>query len=252
MKRIIFYATALACMAVACNSVEDPTVPVQYGEISVSLGEPDLEVITKAALPDDTDNYTVRVFNSSDAQQGTDVLFKDFQPMKLPLGTYYVTAENCTEAEAEEGNGRMRLFGESSPVVLTETALSQSAEVLCTVANARVAVAYDAKVAGNFDNLTVTVKGKEGRQVTFPETEAGVETESWFNPQTISYTISGTFKQTGATVSASGEYTLAAKNNIKLFVQIKLDNGQVLAPVITINKEYDSSTDVPAVVNPYN
>ncbi len=249
MKKIIFCAAALACMAVACNSVKENTAPVQYGEISVSLGEPDLEVITKAAQPDDTPNYTVRVFNDAGVQQGSDVLFGTFQPMKLPLGTYYVTAENCTEAEAEEGNGVMRLFGESNRVTLTANALSQSAEVKCQVANARVSVAFDENVEGKFENLTVTVKGANGREVSFTEAQAGAD--SWFNPQDITYTISGTFIQTGKAVTANGDYSLQAKNNIVLTVKINLDNGQIIAPSIIVDKSFDSQSNVNTEINPY-
>ncbi len=260
MKKIIFCALGVALIAVACNSVKEDTAPVQYGEISVSLGDPELEVITKAftALDPESDeaaSYIVRVFNSADdVQQGTDATYKDFQPMKLPLGTYYVSAENCTPAQAEEGDGVMRIAGDCKdvPVVLTSDNLSQTATVNCSVANARVAVVFDESVSGLFDNLQVVITGEDGSRIkTVTEMEAGVEKELWFNPQTISYVISGTFKQLDKEITITGTRTLAAKNNIKLCVKVNLSNGQLL-PVIQVNKELDSPTDIPGEFNPYN
>ncbi len=251
MKNIFLCAIGLACMAVACNSVEEPTVPVQYGEIFVSLGEPDVEVVTKAAQPDDTDNYVVRVFDLEDQQQGADAVYKDFLPMKLPLGDYYVTAENCTETEAEENNGRMRLAGRSETITLSADNLSRTATVNCEVVNARVAVVFDGTVNGKFSDLKVTVTGENGRTVTFNETATAVETESWFNPQTVNYVISGTFTQLGKAIEVKGSRTLAAKNNIKLLVKLNTSSGQLM-PEITISKDIDSPVEVPGEFNPYN
>ncbi len=260
MKRNIFCALGVALIAVACNSVKEDTAPVQYGEISVSLGDPELEVITKAftALDPNSEEaaqYTVSVFNyDTNEQQGSAVSYKDFQPVKLPLGKYYVSAENCTPVQAEEGDGRMRIAGDCKdvPVVLTSENLSQTATVNCSVANARVAVAFDGSVSGLFDNLQVVVTGEDGNRVkTVAEMEAGVEKELWFNPQTISYVISGTFKQLDKLITINGTRTLAAKNNIKLCVKVNLSNGQLL-PVIQVDKELDSPTDVPGEFNPYN
>ena len=72
MKMNLFYATALAVFAVACNSerIDDP---VQYGELSVALsGTPEVEVITKSAetldpTSDLAKEYTVRILNSSNS-----------------------------------------------------------------------------------------------------------------------------------------------------------------------------------------
>ncbi len=260
MKRNIFCALGVALIAVACNSVKEDTAPVQYGEISVSLGDPELEVITKAftALDPESDEasqYVVRVFSyDTNEQQGIDATYKDFQPMKLPLGKYYVSAENCTPIEAEEGDGKMRIAGDSkdAPITLTSDNLSQTATVNCSVANARVAVVYDESVSGLFDNLQVVITGEDGSRVkTVAEMATGVEKEFWFNPQTISYVISGTFKQLNKVISIEGTRTLAAKNNIKLWVKVNLSNGQLL-PQIQIDKELDSPTDVPGLFNPYN
>ncbi len=254
MKKFFLYAIGFACMAVACNSIVEE-VPVQYGKISVSLGEPEIEVITKAEVlnPSSSDaaNYMVRIYNSADELQYENP-YSQFETKLLRLGTYYVTAENCTEAEAEsfDGNkGKVRIAGTSSDVVLDADHLSQTATVNCEVSNARVAVAFDESVSGKFTNLKVVLSGS--KTLTVNETEAGVETETWFRPQTLSYSISGNFTQLGKDVELTGTRVLAAKNNVKIVVKLNVSNGQLL-PEITIDSTIDDVQEIPGVFNPYN
>ncbi len=252
MKKIFLCAFGLACMAVACNSVKEDA-PAQYGEISVTLGEPDIEVVTKAAeelKPTDTEaaNYTVRIFNSSDEKQ-YEVKYSEFtSPYKLELGTYYVTAENCTEAAAESENV-MRLYGRSDNITLTADAISKKATVNCEVANSLVSVVFDQSVSGQFDDLKVELTGT--KTVTVAETAADVETKTWFNPQTISYKISGTFKQLNKYIELpSVQRTLEAKNYVKIVVKLNTSNGQLL-PEITVNTDIQDPTEVSGEFNPY-
>jgi hypothetical protein len=248
---------ALALMAVACSTEVKETL--QYGELSVALsGEPVIEALTKAPVAldpqsKDAENYTVRIFNDADAVQYEET-YAEFAAQRLQLGTYYVTAENCTEAEAEAGNGKMRLYGRSADVNLSAEALSQTAEVGCTVANAKVSVEFDSSVQGRFSGLQVTLAGgtTPDRSLTIAQTEAGVITETWFNPSSLTYTISGTFTGSGMTkpVEIVKTITLEAKNNIKLLVRVNLENGQ-LSPSITVDTDIDNLQETTEEFNPY-
>ncbi len=261
MKKRITYLITLACAAVSCDSFRIDG-PVQYGELSVSMGgEPTVDVVTKAGTPlsptePDAEKYTVRIFNSENAQQGDDKKFNEFtSPVKLPLGDYYVTAENCSESEAEAGYGQMRIAGSSGTVTLSAASLSQEASVNCSVTNARVAVKFDSSVEGRITDLKVVLTGgtTEGRSITVDKTEAGVVTETWFNPSTLSYSITGMFSAGGITkdVNISGKKELKAKNNVQIEVKVDLTNGQLI-PNITIDKTIDSqTTDLSGKFNPY-
>ncbi len=256
MKKNFLCVIGLACMAVACNSAIEQ--PVQYGEISVALGEPDVEVLTKADTPlspEEAADYMIRLYDSADNKKH-EALYSAFGTQTLALGTYYVTAENCSEAAAEsanEGKGRMRLYGRSGDVVLTAENLSQTATVECSVANARVAVVFDSSVEGKFsDDLEVVLTGTSGRSVTVAQTSSEVET--WFNPQNLNYTISGTFTQLDRkiTIANAEPIVLSAKSNIKLVVKLSTSNGQLLIPEIQVNTDINDPAEVPGEFTPYN
>ncbi len=152
MNKKLLCAISLAYMAVACNSLDKDAL-VQYGEISVALGGPKLEVTTKAETISPTSpeaaDYSVSLYDSA-GQLKYSAQYNEFGTRKLTLGTYYVTAENCTAAEAESANdnkGCMRLFGRSKDITLSSDKLTATATIDCTVANARVAVSIDSSVS---------------------------------------------------------------------------------------------------------
>lgn len=257
MKRTLIGAAFIALTAVACNTkIETPEV---YGELSVSLaGEPVVEVISKAVetleqTDPEAENYMVRIYDSADAEMYESV-YSAFETQRLALGTYYVTAENCTESEAEEGNGKMRLYGRSEDVTLTADQLVKTATVNCTVSNAKVSVQFDESVQGRFSALQVSLSGGTSRTsaITIAQTAAGVVTETWFNPSDLAYTITGTFTGSGMNkpVNVSRTIPLQARNNIILLVKVNLENGQLM-PSVTFDTQIDDPTEVPGEFNPY-
>ncbi len=256
MKKNFLCLIALAGIAVACNSVVDE--PLRYGEISVAVGEPEVEVITKAeTLDKDSDEaagYVVRVYDAENVQQGSDATYRDFQPVKLPLGTYYVTAENCAADADELGNGQMRLFGRSSDIVLSVENISQTATVDCEVVNAKVSVSFAESVnADNFEDLQVVLtRETPARTVTVPF--AAAVTEVWFDAGSdVNYSITGTFKSGtySKPVNMSGSFTLAAKDHVRIAVSVNLDNGQLIAPTITYDDSLNDPTTEENEFNPY-
>ncbi len=260
MKMKHTYLTPLAILAVACNSLgADPEL--QYGEITVSLGEPNVEVITKAETPAVN---TVVIYNDENAQMATGTGTKT-----LPFDTYYVTAESCSAAEAENGDGTMRLYGRSADVTLDASHLSQTATVNCTVANAKVTVKFDPSVSGRFNDgngnstLKVVLKGgtTANRTLTVNEKDltAGSDgskvKETWFNPSSLTYEITGTFNAGGVNKSVnlnnnSAPRALSAKDNIQILVKVSLSNGQ-LVPEITVDTTLNSQETINGEFNPY-
>lgn len=257
MKKCFSGVMAALLMAVACQT-EKMDSSLGYGTLDVTLtGESHFDVVLKSPQTlsaQEAADYNLSIFDKSDVLKYGPVKYRDFKAQVLPMGTYYVTAESCTVAEAEAGNGKMRLAGTSADVVLSPTSISQTAQVECTVANAKVVVVYDSSVSGMFDGLKVEIAGgtTAGRKVTVSETTAGQETETWFNPSSISYTIKGKFKPTGKDLTLSGTRTLSAKDNLRLLVKLNLENGEITAsPVIVVDVAVSQQVSVEEEFNPY-
>ncbi len=256
MKKNFLCVIGLACMAVACNSAVEE--PVQYGEISVAMGEPEVEVITKAEALDKTSDqakaYSVSVFEKGVADAKYTASYYDFATQKLPLGTYYVTAENCAADKDEVGNGQLRLMGQSPDITLSVENISQTATVNCEIVNAKVSVSFAETItAENFENLQVVLsRATPARTVTVPF--ASGATEVWFDADSdVSYSIIGTFKSGTYTkpVDMSGNFTLAAKNHVRIVVSVNLNNGQIVAPTITFDTNLNDPTTEDKEFNPY-
>lgn len=244
-------------LAVACQTEKmDPSTG--YGTLDIALsGDSSIDVVVKSQqlTPSEAAAYNVSVFDDNDVCKYGPVKYSAFEAQVLPMGTYYVTAESCTESEAESGRGKMRLAGKSADITLSPSAISQIARVECSVTNAKVTVAYDESISGMFTDLKVVLSGgtTSGRKVTVAETSAGVKTEVWFNPSSLTYTISGTFKPSGKVLTLSGSSrSLAAKDNISLLVKLNLDNGEISAsPEIVVDVAMKQEVPVEEEFNPY-
>lgn len=257
MKRIFLFAVAAFC-AVACDS-EKIDAPVRYGEIAVNLtGETILEVISKAELTaEEAASYNVSILNSEDEVVFGPVMYSEFQSARLPLGkTYNVFAESCTPDQAEslpDEFGQIRYAGESADITLTADDISQTADVICTVANAMVTVSFDSSVTGRFSNLKVTLASDADEDRVLTVAESASDKVAYFNPATVTYSITGTFNETGNEVNLGGSRTLSARNNLRLLVKVNLDNGQITgAPSITVDSSIDGMITIEEEYNPYN
>ena len=245
MKKI-FHLAIIAVLAAGCQTLD---IHQSMGSLSVSL-EPEVNVEVKACDENDTDNYTVSVTSAS-AVSGLPYksAFKDFKPLSLPMGTYTVSAENCTADEAVSGYGHKRLFG-TKDVTLSYENPNQNVNLDCVLVNSLISIIFDPSVAGVFNGLKVTVKSgtrsveiKEGDKVS----------EAWFNPAAISWTISGVSKATGKTVSQEGNRTLEARQNLKITVKVTYTDGMIsVTPGISIDSNILESTENKNDINPYN
>lgn len=246
MKKV-FHLAIIAALAAGCRTLD---MYQAMGSLSVSL-EPEVNVEVKACEENDKDNYIVSVTSASSVSGlPYQSAFKDFQPMNLPMGTYTVSAENCTADEAVSGYGHKRLFG-TKDVTLSYENPNQTVNLDCVLVNSLISIIFDPSVTGVFNDLKVTVKSgtrsvviKEGDKVS----------EAWFNPGAISWTISGVSKATGKTVSQEGKRTLDARQNLKITVKVTYSDGLISgSPVINIDSNISKLDENKKIdINPYN
>lgn len=246
MKKV-FHLAIIAALAAGCRTLD---MYQAMGSLSVSL-EPEVNVEVKACEENDKDNYIVSVTSASSVSGlPYQSAFKDFQPMNLPMGTYTVSAENCTADEAVSGYGHKRLFG-TKDVTLSYENPNQTVNLDCVLVNSLISIIFDPSVTGVFNDLKVTVQSgtrsvviKEGDKVS----------EAWFNPGAISWTISGVSKATGKTVSQEGKRTLDARQNLKITVKVTYSDGLISgSPVINIDSNISKLDENKKIdINPYN
>ena len=245
MKKV-FHLAIIAALAVGCRTLD---MYQAMGTLSVSL-EPEVNVQVKACEENDKDNYIVSVTSASSVSDlPYNSAFKDFKPLSLPMGTYTVSAENCTAAEAVSGYGHKRLFG-TKDVTLSYENPNQTVNLDCVLVNSLISIIFDPSVTGVFNDLKVTVQSgtrsvviKDGDKVS----------EAWFNPAAISWTISGVSKATGKTVSQEGNRTLEARQNLKITVKVTYSDGMIsVKPVISIDSNISTSEENKNDINPYN
>ena len=246
MKKV-FHLAIIAALAAGCQTLD---IHQSMGSLSVSL-EPEVNVEVKACDENAKENYIVSITSASSVSGlPYQSAFKDFQPMNLPMGTYTVSAENCTADEAVSGYGHKRLFG-TKDVTLSYENPNQTVNLDCVLVNSLISIIFDPSVTGVFNDLKVTVQSgtrsvviKEGDKVS----------EAWFNPGAISWTISGVSKATGKTVSQEGKRTLDARQNLKITVKVTYSDGLISgSPVINIDSNISKLDENKKIdINPYN
>ena len=246
MKKV-FHLAIIAALAAGCQTLD---IHQSMGSLSVSL-EPEVNVEVKACDENAKENYIVSITSASSVSGlPYKSAFKDFKPLSLPMGTYTVSAENCTAAEAVSGYGHKRLFG-SKDVTLSDENPNQTVNLDCVLVNSLISIIFDPSVTGVFNDLKVTVQSgtrsvviKEGDKVS----------EAWFNPGAISWTISGVSKATGKTVSQEGKRTLDARQNLKITVKVTYSDGLISgSPVINIDSNISKLDENKKIdINPYN
>lgn len=245
MKKV-FHLAIIAALAAGCQTLD---IHQSMGSLSVSL-EPEVNVEVKACDENETPKYIVSVTSAS-AVSGLlyQSAFKDFKPLSLPMGTYTVSAENCTADEAVSGYGHKRLFG-TKDVKLSYENPNQTVNLDCVLVNSLISIIFDPSVTGVFDDLKVTVKSGT-RSVEIKEGDA--VREAWFNPAKISWTISGVSNKTGKTVSQEGNRTLEARQNLKITVKVTYSDGMISGPPdISIDSEISEVKEHKNDINPYN
>ncbi len=251
MKMRISYLIACMFMALACESARvEPAV--RYGEISVGLSGLSADVSTKAS-----DTYNISLINAEDAGQNrTAVLAEGVQEsFVVRYGTYGLYAEDCTEKEAEEGNGRKRIAGKVEGIELSDAAPFHDINIDCSVSNAMVIVLFEDTVQEGGENLfrdlKVNLQSEEGRSLDILQDRVNTDIVTWFNPtETFTYTVSGIYIENGRDITRSFSRELNAKDCIRITVRLVVPSGGLL-PELSFDVDIISIESSTGTFNPY-
>ena len=150
MKKLLALA-GIALIAAACTNNDEPVQ--ECGQINLTLENstaPEIEVSTRTVTDlteTDAKDYNIQVLQNGNVKlESTNFLTFKNTTFIFPIGSgYTVTAESCTEEvgqSANDGVGQIRYFGTSAPFEVRTNEIS-NVKVTCTMANAKVSIAYD-------------------------------------------------------------------------------------------------------------
>ena len=152
MKRFLHIPLIAALLLSSCTKDESQ----DWGCFDLSLAAEvtmDEAVKSPEALPEEEyADYTIMLYKEGELLWET--TFDEFTAdvdnayRRVPAGEYVVYVENCTAAEAEEGDGRPRYTGSETFVVTAGR--TATASVVCSMANAKVTLAYAADFGQHF------------------------------------------------------------------------------------------------------
>lgn len=252
----IFFLTSLFAFA-ACTNEDTPLADEGTGEIRFAvIDTTDVEISTKSSLYFDEDD--IKEFRVS-LKRGNTPIFTNRRYGEI-AGTsftcsaspdYVLTAENCTEAEAEsaeKGWGQARVYGQEAFAVATGE--TKTVTVNCGLANSSVEVKFSDFVESIFPTYSIKVHATDApdRSLTFDESNH-LYRKAYFNVgetgRELSYTVNlpdpykGPYSGT-LTLYPSKSYTLSVSvigdtTNTTVTLGITVD-GTLLEEILLTEK----------------
>lgn len=243
-----FFTLALASLMLLSCSKDSIWNAQEQGQLSVTVEQgASIFVETKAA---NTGDFNLKIVKNGGEDVRYDDKVSEFTTMTLPTGTYTVSAENMTAAEAleaNEGRGAQRLADTLKNVTVSA---NQTTDITleCEMVNSKVSFAFDETFTSAFEientQITESSRGIEWSKNATLNTEI-----AFFNPGTLNYTI--TTKRAGANKTYTGQVEMAAKTWHKLTVKANVENGQLGDITVTVDDTVEEALgDI--TVNPYN
>lgn len=237
MKRLLAYAI----MILSAASCVQKLGPAGYGALQLSVSsdvETEVQTRTTAGPYDLYNIYISGVHTGNDPYSQTLVYGQTDWPFALPFGLYSVTAESCTPETAHTANkgfGCVRFLGVTEGVqVKTPASAATELTIVCTMANAKVSVAFDEGFLFDFQSVRAEL-AMAGRTLVISSEEASA-TQAYFNVEDgseITYTVYGTID--GVELKYTSSIVLRPAKHARL--TFKSNHNGVLGPQVSVDKE---------------
>lgn len=252
-KQILYILSLMGLLSfAACTSEDEPALSEGTGEIRFSVVDTTaVEITTKASLDFDVNKFKVSLSHGDDP--ASTWIYGDIAGTTITRSAgsgYLLTAESCTEAEAESANngwGKARVYGEETfDIVANETT---DVTVSCGLANSSVEVEFSDYITSTFDEYSITID-PDGRNLTFDERNHGFKT-AYFNvdeSQKLMYAVTLPYFEKPYT----GTFTLDPSKSHKLSVKKEGDDtGTTVTLSITVDGTLLEEELPSEGINPY-
>lgn len=248
MSRIFTYI-AIVAIAVSCSKI-----PEQYGSLSLSISsDVEVDIQTRSEQNGAYDSYNIHIsgVNTGNDPYDRSLVYGETDwPFVLPYGLYSIKAESCTEDvahSANDGYGCVRFMGMTDDVqVEAPSSLSTDVSVVCTMANAKVSVAFDPGFLSDFQNVRAEIILGE-RQVVITSVQAS-DVQAYFNVETgsvLAYSVYGTID--GTELKYTSSIVLNPAKHARL--TFKSNHNGVLGPQVSVDKEIGTN-EISGSINP--
>ena len=262
MNKQILYLLSVLCFLsfVSCTSEEETVLTEEQGEIWLSVVDTSkVEIVTRALS-----GFDVKDFNVS-LSRGETVVFSSRKygdiagtPITCSAGSgYLLTAESCTEGEAERTNsgwGQARLAGNVSftvkPVEATEVTLK------CALANSSVNVVFSDFIKKTLSDYAIALHAADAssRSFTFDKNNYSYKT-AYFNVGTagraLQYTVNLTLPGEKEPHTYSNTLTLEPSRSYHLTVKLDDETKSKLTIGIIVDGTLVDEKTSTEIINPY-
>lgn len=171
-KKILYILPLMGLLSfAACTNEENPLLSEETGEIRFSVVDTtEVEITTKASLNFDVDEFSVSL------SRGNEPIFSNKKYGDI-AGTaitcsaspdYVLTAESCTETEAESANqgwGQARATGKEEFAVAANE--SKTVTVNCGLANSSVSVDFSDYITSMYTSYSIELHATDATSRTF-------------------------------------------------------------------------------------
>ena len=256
-KQILYILSLMGLLSFsACTSEDEPALSNETGEIRFSVVDTTaVEITTKASLDFDVNKFKVSLSHGNDP--ASTWIYGDIAGTTITRSAgsgYLLTAESCTEAEAESANngwGKARVYGEETfDIVANET---KNVTVSCGLANSSVEVEFSDYITSTYETYSIEIYATDApdRTLTFNERNHGFKT-AYFNVDESGRTLAYTVNLPTPYKPYEGTYTLAPSKDYKLSVTVKGEGSSTTATLgITVDGTLLEEIIPPAGINPY-
>lgn len=220
MKKLLHISLIVALILSSCTKDEGQ----EWGCFDLSLTTEvamDEAVRSPETLPEEEyGDYTVILYREGELLWETtfDKFTIDAEGVyrRVPAGEYVVYVENCTSEEAEEGNGRPRYAG--SGIFTVKAGRTTSASVVCTMANAKVTLAYAADFDQQFIPWGLSIADAGIRKISM---DMDLVSESHDDAQVMYFNVSeeGTAQLTYTLVASDLELDKVMRYDVEFTVE---------------------------------
>lgn len=243
-KQILYILSLMGLLSfAACSNEENPLLSEETGEIRFSVVDTtEVEITTKASLNLDVNEFKVSL-SRGDEPIFTNKRYGDIEGSTMNCSAspdYLLTAESCTEAEAESANqgwGQARATGKESFAVAANE--SKTVTVNCGLANSSVSVDFSDYITSMFSNYSIEIHATDApnRTFTFNETNYQFKT-AYFNVGESGRKLDYTVTLPSLKEPYTGTLTLEPSKSYKLSVKAE---GEGTSTTATLEVSVDGT-----------